>query len=124
MSAAEDDHTSATEDVSAEQTPAASAETSPAETPSESSTVGGAASSSSEMGSGLLEKIQALSNTQKALKEQKKKCATEMRNAMKRKRRMQGKASQLSDADLLEVLRLRKAKKETEKPGKGPPKPK
>ena len=32
---------------------------------------------------------------------------------MKRKKRLQGKASQLSDSDLVEVLRMRKAKKET-----------
>ena len=32
---------------------------------------------------------------------------------MKRKKRLQGKASQLSDADLVEVLRMRKAKKDS-----------
>ena len=57
-------------------------------------------------------KIQDLQDTQRALKEQKKKCVTEMRNAMKRKKRLQGKASQLSDADLVEVLRMRKARKD------------
>ena len=57
--------------------------------------------------------IKALQDTQKALKEQKKKCAQEMKNAMKRKKRLQGKASQLSDTDLVEVLRMRKAKKES-----------
>ena len=36
-----------------------------------------------------------------------------MKNAMKRKKRLQGKASQLSDTDLVEVLRMRKAKKES-----------
>ena len=34
-----------------------------------------------------------------------------VKNAMKRKRRLQGKSSQLSDSDLVEVLRIRKAKK-------------
>ena len=46
-----------------------------------------------------MQKINALQDTQKALKEQKKKCAQEMKNAMKRKKRLQGKASQLSDSD-------------------------
>ena len=57
----------------------------------------------------MLERIKALQDAQKALKEQKKKCAKEIKNAMKRKQRLQGKASQLSDADLVEVLRMRKA---------------
>ena len=35
-----------------------------------------------------------------------------MKNALKRKQRLQGKATLLSDADLVEVLRMRKAKKE------------
>ena len=60
-----------------------------------------------------MQKIKGLVDTQKALKEQKKKCAQEMKNAMKRKKRLQGKASQLSDADLVEVLRMRKAKKDS-----------
>ena len=34
-----------------------------------------------------------------------------MKNALKRKKRLQGKASELTDADLVEVLRMRKAKK-------------
>ena len=61
----------------------------------------------------MLLKIKALQDTQKALKEQKKKCALEMKNAMKRKKRLQGKASQLGDSDLVEVLRVRKAKKDS-----------
>ena len=36
-----------------------------------------------------------------------------MKNAMKRKKRLQTKASQLSDTDLVEVLRMRKAKKDS-----------
>ena len=46
-------------------------------------------------------KSKNLQDTQKALKEQKKKCALEIKNAMKRKQRLQGKASQLSDSDLV-----------------------
>ena len=88
---------------------------SPAEPPQEASTSGGAAGSSTDTGSDLLQKIKQLSDTQKALKEQKKKNAIEMKNALKRKKRLQGKASQLSDGDLVEVLRMRKAKKESEK---------
>ena len=61
----------------------------------------------------MLKKIRELQDAQKALKEQKNKCAVEIKNAMKRKKRLQGKASQLSDSDLVEVLRMRKAKKET-----------
>ena len=60
-----------------------------------------------------MQKIKDLVDTQKALKEQKKKCATDMKNAMKRKKRLQGKASQLSDTDLVDVLRMRKAKKDS-----------
>ena len=59
----------------------------------------------------MLEKIKNLQEAQKALKEKKKKNALEIKNAMKRKQRLQGKASQLSDADLVEVLRMRKATK-------------
>ena len=62
--------------------------------------------------SDLLQKIKDLQDAQKALKEQKKKCAQDMKNAMKRKKRLQGKACQLSDSDLVEVLRMRKAKEE------------
>ena len=60
-----------------------------------------------------MQKIKALADKQKALKAQKKQCATEIKNAMKRKKRLQGKASQLSDSDLVEVLRMRKAKKDS-----------
>ena len=50
-----------------------------------------------------MERIKALQDAQK--------CAQEIKNAMKRKKRLQGKASQLSDSDLVEVLRMRKAMK-------------
>ena len=61
----------------------------------------------------MLKKINELRMTQLALKSQKKQCAAEMKNAMKRKKRLQNKASQLSDTDLVEVLRMRKAKKDS-----------
>ena len=59
-----------------------------------------------------MDKIKRLAETQKALKEQKRKTQVEMKNALKRKKRLQGKASLLSDKDLLEVLCMRKAKKD------------
>ena len=61
-----------------------------------------------------MQKIKDLQDAQRALKDQKKKkkCAAEIKNAMKRKKRLQDRASQLSDGDLVEVLRMRKAKKE------------
>ena len=91
---------------------ASAAPTSPMPAPSESSSAGSGSSSSTDGRSDLLEKIKELQDTQKALKEQKKKCALEMKNAMKRKKRLQVNASQLSDSDLVEVLRMRRAKKE------------
>ena len=42
--------------------------------------------------------------------------AKEMKNAVKRKRRLQDRASQLSDRDLVEVLRMRKALKGDQEP--------
>ena len=102
------------EDSPTEQSGAASAApASPMPPPSELSSAGGSSSSVLDEQSGLLQKIKDLVDTQKALKEQKKKCATDMKNAMKRKKRLQGKASQLSDTDLVEVLRMRKAKKDS-----------
>ena len=59
-----------------------------------------------------MQKIKDLQDAQRALKDQKEKCAAEIKNAMKRKKRLQDRASQLSDGDLVEVLRMRKAKKE------------
>ena len=46
-----------------------------------------------------------------------------MKNAVKRKKRLQDKASQLSDADLLKVLRMRKAKKTSTKTAETTPPP-
>ena len=68
----------------------------------------------------MLQKIRELHDTQRELKAQKKKCAHDIKNAMKRKKRLQGKASQLSDSDLVEVLRMRKAKKESFTPVEDP----
>ena len=90
-----------------------SAPTSPVPTPSEAGSSAGSSSSPSKSKSDLLQKIQDLKETQRALREQKKKCALDMKNAMKRKKRLQVQAGQLSDADLVEVLRMRKAKKES-----------
>ena len=59
--------------------------------------------------SALLEQIEALRATQRELKAHKKRVAVEMKNAMKRKKRLKGKASQLTDDDLVEVLRMRQA---------------
>ena len=91
---------------------ASSAPDSPLRAPSDAGSSGAASSSDIGSKSGLLQKIKELADVQKALKEQRKKCSAEMKNAMKRKKRLQDKASQLSDGDLVEVLRMRKAKKE------------
>ena len=113
MCDAAEGHNSNAEESATESVPAASsASTSPMLPASEQSSADGSASSSMEEKSSLLQKIKNLQNTQKALKDEKKRCAIEIKNAMKRKKRLQGKASQLSDADLVEVLRMRKAKKE------------
>ena len=105
---------SGAEESQAEQSGAASAAPgSPTPAPSEASSPGGSSSSVFDQQSDLLQKIKDLVDTQKTLKEQKKRCALEMKNAMKRKKRLQDKASQLSDADLVEVLRMRKAKKDS-----------
>ena len=105
---------SGAEDSATEQSGAASAApASPVPGPSSSSSAGGSSSSVLGEKGDLLQKIKGRADTQKALKEQKAKCAQEMKNAMKRKKRLQGKASQLSDSDLVEVLRMRKAKKDS-----------
>ena len=105
---------SSAEDSSTEQPGAASAApAAPTPAPTEAISEGGSSSYGLEGTSDLMQKIKDLVETQKALKEQKKKCALEIKNAMKREKRLQGKASQLSDADLVEVLRMRKAKKDS-----------
>ena len=59
----------------------------------------------------MLQDTKDLHSTQKELEEQRIKCALEMKNAMTREKRLQGKAHQLSDTDLVEVLRMRKDRK-------------
>ena len=112
MTDAADGRSSGAEDSPSEPVAAASsAPPAPASEPSSSSSSAPASSSALDQQSVLLQKIKDLHDTQNKLKEQKKKCAKEIKNAVKRKKRLQGKASQLSDADLVEVLRMRKAKK-------------
>lgn len=114
MTDAAEGRCSGAEESPREQSGAASAApASPMPATSESSSAGESSSSVINQQSDLLQKIKDLVDTQKALKDQKKKCALEMKNAMKRKKRLQDKASQLSDLDLVEVLRMRKAKKDS-----------
>ena len=114
MADAADGRLSGAEESQTEQSGAASATpASPMPAPSEASSSGGSSSNVFGQQSDLLMKIKELADTQKALKEQRKKCSAEMKNAMKRKKRLQEKASQLSDTDLVEVLRMRKAKKDS-----------
>ena len=114
MSEAREEQCSGAEEDPREQLEGATAApATPNPPPSEPSSAGGSSSSGSEQQSDLLQKIKSLVDTQRSLKEQKKKCAQEIKNVMKRKKRLQGKASMLSDADLLEVLRMRKAKKDS-----------
>ena len=68
-------------------------------------------------GSDLLRQIEDLKDAQKTLKEQKTRCAKDMKNAMKKKKRIQNKATHLTDSDLVEVLRMHRAKKESEVSG-------
>ena len=67
--------------------------------------------------SDLLRHIEDLRDAQKTLKEQKARCAKDMKNAMKKKKRIQNKATHLTDSDLVEVLRMRRATKESEVSG-------
>ena len=61
--------------------------------------------------SGLLDHIQKLRAEQQTLKDEKAKLAKDMKNCMKKKKRLQTRACLLSDVDLVEVLRMRKARK-------------
>ena len=58
----------------------------------------------------LNESIAEMRASQKALKDSKKRLATHLKNAQKRKRRLKVKARLLSNEDLLEVLLLREEK--------------
>ena len=99
------------------------ATTSPRPAHSEASSPGGSSSGGIDQESDLLKRIKDLADTQKALKQQKKQCAAEMKNALKWKKRLSDKATRLSDADLLEVLRMRKAKKDSMQPAANTPPP-
>ena len=61
--------------------------------------------------SGLLDQIQKLRVEQQSLRSQKKQLAKDMKNAVKKKKRLQTRASLLTDVDLVEVLRMRKARR-------------
>ena len=79
--------------------------------------VGTVAVSPKKPASDLLRQIEDLRDAQKTLKEQKTRCAKDMKNAMKKKKRIQNKVTHLTDSDLVEVLRMRRAKKESEVSG-------
>ena len=114
MTDAAEDRMSVAEETATEKSGTASAASaSPMRARDESITPGESSSRALDQQSLLLQKIKDLVDTQKSLKEQKKKCAQDMKNAMKRKKRLHLKASQLSDLDLVEVLRMRKAKKDS-----------
>ena len=84
---------------------------------SEDNALSSACSSSSQgdgsaiTGSSLLDQIHKLKADQAALKTAKAKLAKDMKNAVKRKKRLQSRAVQLSDTDLVEVLRMCKCQK-------------
>lgn len=60
----------------------------------------------------LNESIRLLKEQQRAMKDEKKALTKTLRNAVKRKTRLQKRARQLSEQDLLEVLRMRHDKNE------------
>ena len=55
----------------------------------------------------LLSKIEQLRQTQKQMKQERKNNAKELRNVTRKTQRLKSKASQLSNAELLEVMQLR-----------------
>lgn len=73
----------------------------------------------SATGSELLDTIDRLKKQQRDLKAAKKRLSTELRNAEKRRGRLRKKAKQLSDQDLLDVLKMRAsgASSSSEAPG-------
>ena len=64
----------------------------------------------------LLQQIEELRRTQKNLKDERKRVAKEVKNALKRKKRLKSRASQLTDDDLLEVLRMRQSLAQSSSP--------
>ena len=59
--------------------------------------------------SDLLASIERLKQEQKELKAHRKRVCVELKNAEKRRKRLRQRARQLSDADLVQVLRMRQA---------------
>ena len=57
----------------------------------------------------LLQTIEAMKQEQKQLRDERQRVANEVNNALKKKKRLRCKASQLTDADLIEVLQMRRA---------------
>ena len=83
----------------------------------DASTASSSAASSSGGGDGegphsaLLAGIAKLKEEQKALRNERKRVAKELKNAEKKRSRLKAKAKQLTDEDLLQVLHLRAAAK-------------
>ena len=90
---------------------ASAASDSPMKAPEETSSGSACSTSILVQKSDLLQKIKDLVQNQKELKEQKQMCNLEMKNALKHKKRLEGKVNQLSDADEVEFLHMRKVKK-------------
>ena len=67
----------------------------------------------------LLDRINELRRNQLELKMQRKQVAKDMKLAMKKKKRLQLRANQLSDADLIEVMKMREETKKRPT-GQGP----
>ena len=67
----------------------------------------------------LLDKINELRRNQLELKMQRKQVAKDMKLAVKKKKRLQLRANQLSDGDLLEVMKMREETKKRPT-GRGP----
>ena len=70
----------------------------------------------------LLTKIKALKEEQSTLRNQKKAVAKDLRNIERRRKRLKKKAKQLSDADLVAVMRMRQAMSTTRSTRSGIPK--
>ena len=79
--------------------------------PEASANVDANASSASASMSTIHSNVQRLKAEQKRLREDKKRVATELRNAEKKRQRLKHRAVKLSDADLLAVIQLRRDEK-------------
>ena len=71
----------------------------------------------------LTEYLQKLKTEQQAAKQERKKLATEIRNAERRKSRLKKRAKLLTDDDLLQVLMIRKSARESLLPDMAPGQP-